>query len=176
MRRTNRAIIAAFSLLISIGIGVLLWQDHSFDQKKVQRDQLQAQIDKYSPQVDQNLIVTAAAKTNQKMRRLKAFGNTYFPIAVISEISEITPPDIHLLSINANMGDLSDEKNEEQKRTLTLEGIVFGDRLTFEASLAGYLVKLKGSSIFTEPVMKKRSFEFVDNKEILRFSIQLELV
>ena len=51
-----------------------------------------------------------------------------------------------------------DEKNEAQKRILTLEGIVFGDRLTFEASLAGYLVKLKGSSIFTEPVMKKRSF------------------
>ncbi len=176
MRRINRSIIAAFSLLISLGIGVLLWQDYLFDQKKAQRDQLQAQIDKYSPQVDQNLIIKAAAKTNQKMQRLKAFGNTYFPMAVISEISEITPPDIHLLSINANMGGLPAEKNKEQKRTLTLEGIVFGDRLTFEASLAGYLVKLKGSLIFAEPVMKKRSFEFVDNKEVLRFSIQLQLV
>ena len=176
LQRMNRSIIAAFSLLILLGIGVLLWQDNVFDQKKARLDQLQAQIDKYSPQVNQNLIITAAAKTNQKMQRMKAFGKKYFPMAVISEISEITPPDIYLLRINADMGGLPAEKNEEQKRTLTLEGIVFGDRLTFEASLAGYLVKLKGSSIFAEPVMKKRSFEFVDNKEVLRFSIQLELV
>ncbi|MFC1488431.1 hypothetical protein ACFL6B_01145 [Thermodesulfobacteriota bacterium] len=176
MQRINRAIVAAFSLLIFLGIGVLFWQDNLFDQKKAQRDQLQTQMDKYSPQVDQKLIVVAAAKTSQKMQRLKAFGDRYFPMAVISEISEITPSDIHLLSINANMGNLAPEKNEEPKRTLTVEGVVFGDRLTFEASLAGYLVKLKGSSIFTETVMKKRSFEFVDNKEVLRFSIQLELV
>ena len=175
-KRINRSIIAAFSLFILLGVGVLFWQDNLFDQKMAQRDQLQAELDKYTPQVNQNLIVMAAAKNNQKMQRLKALGKKYFPMAVISEISEITPPDIYLLSINADIGGLPTEKNEEQKRTLTLEGIVFGDRLTFEASLAGYLVKLKGSSIFAEPVMKKRSFEFVDNKEVLRFSIQLEMV
>jgi len=175
IRRINYSIFAAFLFLISIGVGVTFWQDHHFDQKKTEIAQLQRGLDSYGPLMNQDLILKAVAQTNRKMKTLREFGHKYQIMAVISEISEITPSNIRLLSIDAVSGGLMEKKDESRKKTLVLEGIVLGDRLTFEASLAGYLVRLKNSSILGKPNINRRSFEFIGDKEVLRFTVQIDL-
>jgi hypothetical protein len=48
--------------------------------------------------------------------------------------------------------------------------------MKLETSLADYIVKLKNSPIFGRPVIKKRSFKFFEDKEVLQFTVQLDLI
>jgi hypothetical protein len=147
------------------------------NRKEAQFNRLKMALDSYSPQVDQSLIIKAVAQTNHKIKKIKQFSDKYMGIAVTGVISDMTPPNIRLLGMSVDLGNMSSENNtENKKKMLILEGIVFGDRSTFEATLAGYLVKLKSSPIISQFNINTRSFEFVEEKEVLRFTAQLELV
>ncbi|WDN87744.1 hypothetical protein BuS5_00712 [Desulfosarcina sp. BuS5] len=93
-------------------------------------------------------------------------------LAVISELTDLTTDNIRLLSIESKLGGSS----VADKNTLDMEGLIFGDRMTFETLLGSYLVKLKESLLFDKPVIKKNLVETYQGKEVLRFSVSLELL
>jgi hypothetical protein len=172
----NRSIITAFLVLFAIAIGVSFWQDKQANHKEAQLDGLKQQMDTYSPLVNQDLILAAVAQTNAKMQTLKDISNKYKTIAIIKTVSDMTPPNIRLLSISADFGNPSGETSDSKKAILVLDGIVLKGDVPYEAVLAGFIVKLKNSPLFGLSSINKRSFEFVENQEVLRFTAQLELV
>ena len=97
-------------------------------------------------------------------------------MAVINELTALTPPEIRLVRITANLGEAGSSKGSDPKQMLSLEGVVLGDRLTFESLLAGYIVELKSSPLFKTTRIGDKSFQFVDRQEVLVFSATLELV
>ena len=103
-------------------------------------------------------------------------GEKYFGVAVISEITELTPANVRLLSISTKLGEQPGKKKTEENGTLILDGIVQGNRLTLESTLAGYLMELKNSPMFDQPTISKKSFERYEDKEGLRFTARLELI
>jgi len=174
--RINRTLFMVFLVCISLCIGVAFWQSHLVDRKKAQLTALQQQLEKYSPYIDEARILQLVARTKHKSETLKALGKRYAGMAVINEISNMTPPRIRLLSITANLGAVAGTKDKTEKKFLLLDGIIFGSHLTFDASLAGYLVKLKSSPIFEEPIIKKKFLEFLGDREVLHFTAELKLV
>ncbi|MBW2337549.1 MAG: hypothetical protein JRF47_12465, partial [Deltaproteobacteria bacterium] len=60
--------------------------------------------------------------------------------------------------------------------TLVLDGIVEGDRLILESTLAGYLMDLKNSPMLDQPKVSKKSFERYKDKDVLRFTARLKLL
>ncbi len=180
-RRIHISAIGVFVVLFMLCIGVSFWQKSRLDKKEATILQLQQQLETFSPIVDQNLIITMVTQTKRKIKRLEEFGQKYLGMAIISEISELTPANIRLFSVTADLGEgqvngQTGETDEDQKRLLVFEGVVFGDRFTSETSLTGYLIRLKNSPMFGQPVIQKRSFEFIKNEEVMRFTAQLELV
>jgi hypothetical protein len=100
---------------------------------------------------------------------------------------DLTPPNVRLLSLSTQLGPLpikTPPKNAkgkkaapaEKSKVLILEGIVQGNRLTLESTLAGYLMELKNSPLFDQPNISSKSFEYSGNNEVLRFKAQLNLV
>ena len=67
------------------------------------------------------------------------------------------------------------DSDENIEKKLVLEGIILGNRTAFEASLAEYLIKLEKSPLFDQPAIDKKSLEFYQNSEVLRFTAQLKL-
>ena len=104
-----------------------------------------------------------------------ALSQTYFDLAVVSEITDLTPANILLMSISADFGKLPSEKTENPKKTLIVDGIIQGDRLNLESILAGYLMDLKNSPLFDQPSIDRKSFEFYENREVLHFTAELTL-
>jgi hypothetical protein len=110
-----------------------------------------------------------------------ALSQTYFDLAVVSEITDLTPANILLMSISADFGKLPSEKTEKPKKTenpkktLIVDGIIQGDRLNLESILAGYLMDLKNSPLFDQPSIDRKSFEFYENREVLHFTAELTL-
>lgn len=176
VRRINLAIAGGILFFLAVCVGIYFWGNSFINQKQQELVRLQASVEQFKPLVNKDLIISLASKTRNKRKALKELGNKYKGLAVINEISAITPPEIRLLSITADLGEKTTGNMEPPNQTLQVEGVVMGDRLTFEATLAGYIVKLKSSPIFRTPSIENKSFKYLENKEVLLFTAKLDLV
>ena len=175
--RIERVMLSIFLLLMAAGVGFFLWQSRIIEQKKETVARLEKQMEQYSPVVDQNLIIQMVAKAQRNINTAEAYVNKYFAMAVISEIVQMTPSEIFLTNITAQLkGFKGDSPAPEANKRLVLEGIVFGERLASETLLAGYLIKLKNSPMLAQPVIKKKYYDVFKDQEVLRFTAELGLV
>jgi type IV pilus assembly protein PilM len=174
-RKVNRGIFASILFFLAVCFGLFLWGNNLIDQKQLELAKLQTEIEKFKPLVNKNLIIKLASKTQKKRYAIKQLGDKYKGVAVINEISAITPSDIRLISISADMGQPQAD-GKKPKQQLAVEGVVIGDRLTFESTLAGYIVRLKGSPMFSTSSVDNKSFKYLDNREVLLFTAKLDLV
>jgi type IV pilus assembly protein PilM len=176
IRRINNAVFTALIFLMAISVGVYIWQSYRISQKKVQIDQLQRKVGNIGPYLDQKLIEQLVEQIAQKRQQVVEVGQRYIGMAAITEISALTPSNISLSSLIAELGEVLEDKKDHQKRLLVIDGIISGKRITFESALAEYLIKLKASPLFDKPSIKKKSIEIVGDKEVLRFTAELEFV
>lgn len=175
-KRINRVIAVGVIFFIGLCSGVYVWGNSFLKEKNNELVHLKQEIESFKPMVSKNLIINLASQTKNKRKLLKKLGDRYKGMAVINEISTITPSEIKLLSITAKFGDGADPNNQNQRQTLIVEGIITGDRLTFESTLAGYIVKIGSSPMFSSPSVENKSFKFFENKEVLQFRAMLDLV
>ena len=68
------------------------------------------------------------------------------------------------------------EKHLPAGKFLIIEGIVLGERLAFESSLAGYLVRLERSSLFGGASIKNRVIDRYEEKDVLKFTARLVIL
>jgi type IV pilus assembly protein PilM len=175
-QRITRGVFAGFFLVIAVCVGISFWQDFLIRQKQSQKDDLQRELASKQPRVDQNVIVKLLDQYRVKRQSVMGLSKTYLDLAIISEISNLTPANIRLLSMAADLGGLPTQKNESSKKILVLDGIIIGDRLNLESRLAEYLMELKNSPLFNQLAINRKSFEFYENREVLRFTAVLNLV
>ena len=98
-------------------------------------------------------------------------------MAVLAELSLLTPPNIRLLSFTAKVGPIPEAKNKEAKNDLVLEGMVFGDQQKLEGSLATYLLRMESSPLFSQAgIHKKSSFELHEGRKALHFMVRMVLI
>ena len=178
----NRAAFGIIVLLLTICIGINYWQGHLIKLRKGILNQLQRQVDSSIPYVDQNLIIQMVAQKQQSITTLNRVGRRYMGVAVIGEVAKITPPHVKLLNLTVEFGGVEDPKASDKKaadknakKMLILDGVILGDRLTFESALASYLVNLKKSPIVRQAKIQRQTVELFENTEALRFTAQLEL-
>ncbi len=177
-RRIGHVIFAAFIFFMAVCGGAYFWQGRIIERKKAEAVQLEKKMEKYFPVVDKDFLLQQAIRVSRKREAIDKFSKKYIGTAVIGEISDLTPPNIRLISMTVKLGraDQTEKKSEKQKKILVIDGVISGEPLSFEASLAEYLLKLKKSPVFRKPCIRKRSIEFYKNKETLRFTAQLEIV
>jgi hypothetical protein len=111
----------------------------------------------------------------------KEYNDRYIGMAVLSEISSLTPPNIRLVSLKTNLGappsgkEPPKESKKDEFKNVIVEGIIFGDRRTLESSLAGYIMKLEASPMFYRINIKKNSIEPFKKNEALHFIIGMKI-
>ncbi len=184
-QRINRGVLTGFFLIIAVCVGITFWQDMQIREKQTQRNFLEQKLASFNLRVDQDIILKLLDQHRAKNESILELSKTYLDLAVISEITSLTPANINLLSISADFGALpsqnepADKKKQKTKavpkKVIVLDGIIQGDRLNLESILAGYLMDLKNSPLFDQPSINKTSFEFYENREVLHFTAQLNL-
>lgn len=158
--RINNFIFAVFMVSVLICAGIFIYQGRIEARKKNLLVGLEQELSRFNPRLDQNLILQAAAKIKDRDGNLKEYGKRYIGMAVIEELSGLTPHEIRLV----NLAVKSDG--------LTVEGIAVGDRYSAEASLLGFMMKLDGSPIFSQVGIQKGEFE---TSKGLHFTINLKV-
>jgi type IV pilus assembly protein PilM len=179
-RRINRGMLACFFALIVVCGGVAFWQEQQIRDRDRQKLALMNQLAGFDVRVDKNLILKMVDQIRSRSRSLQGIGNSYLGIAVLGEVANTTPANIRLMSVSAKFA--KDEKAgsgakpEASRKTLILDGVVFGERANLEADLAGYLMTLKNSPLFKQPTISKKALEMIDNQPVMRFTAQMDLV
>jgi len=176
----NRGVFAAFLMVVVLCIGITFWQGHQVEEKEFKLLQLQRQLENVTLRVDKSLILKLVDETRANRSQIKAIGQKYFGLAVISELTQLTPSSVRLISISTTLagapGKQKENKAGSNPKTLVLDGIISGERLILEPKLAGFLMELKNSPMFDEPKLSKKSFERYKDKDVLRFTARLKLL
>jgi len=175
-QRINRGVIAGFALIMIFCVGVSFWQKTTLAEKEHQKQQSQRQLENISVRVDQSLVLKLVDDIQSKNREMQLIGQKYFGLAVVGEVADLTPANVRLLSLTAQLSDAPAGKKSAPSPNLLLSGVVQGDRLILESTLAGYLMELKNSPLFDKPTISKKSFERYQGAEVLKFTARLKLV
>jgi hypothetical protein len=136
-----------------------------------------------------------AAKDREERRLKKEYSDRYFGMALISELSALTPENVRFLKLKSDFGRPEQkaaagakaaEKGaapakpaEGAAHTLEIDGIVMGERNMLDGYLSSYVLKLKGSPLIKEATVQKSVIEALpQNKaegEVLHFVLSLKL-
>ena len=172
-----------------------LYQVQAAYQKKAAITKLESQLLQYHPRVDRNIVaqLSAGAKDEQQMKR--AYGERYLGMAVISELAALTPSNIRLITVKANLagaasvkaGEPAKEAGKEPAKeagkdaagivakSVVIEGVIFGERKMLDSMLAGYVTKLESSPIFRLINIQKNSVEPFKKNDVLHFILDVKI-
>jgi hypothetical protein len=168
----NRVTFAMFLIAAVFCVGLFIHLGRVSHQKQAEIEKLNDTLQS-SPLVNETLVAQLAGRVQQQQQLLKERTGSLASVAVLGELSHLTPPNVRLVGVSAKLKG-SDGKGKE--RALTLEGIVRGDPQTVEASLAGFVKKLSGSPILRNPQVQSSGFKsFQGEGEVLHFVVKLEL-
>lgn len=200
INRVNRGIFAALVIATLISAGVFLYQLGIVTKKNGEISRLEKQMTQYQPYMNPNDLMQMAEKSKQRKYSSRAYSERYRSMAVIGELSALTPVNIRLVNLKADFGAANTQKANEPPKAappdkkeaakepakeqapagkmgnLVLEGIISGNRLSLESSLAGYLIKLQESPMFRQVTVQKNNVENVKKRDILRFTINMKIL
>ena len=193
--RVNRVILFSLAGIIITGLTVFAWQERIAAKKKATISDLNQQLSSLNLMVDTKLILQMAAKDREERRLKKEYGDRYFGMALISELSALTPENVRFLKVKSSFGRPEQKAAAPAKaaekgaapakpaeagvKALEIDGIVMGERNMLDGYLSSYVLKLKGSPLIKEATVQKSVIEALpQNKaegEVLRFVLNLKL-
>lgn len=174
-QRINRSVIAAFMLVMILCVGFSFFQKSALEEKEFQRNQIKQRLENISLRVDQSLILKLVEDITTQNKEIKQIGQKYIGLAIISEIADLTPPNIRLLSLSAQIGRNLTKKKSKKRRNMVISGVVRGDKLTLESTLATYLMTLSNSPMFDKPTISKKSVKNYNGVNELEFEARFKL-
>jgi type IV pilus assembly protein PilM len=174
-KRINRSVIAGFMLVMILCVGFSFLQKSALEEKEYQKNLIKRQLENISVRVDQSLILKLVEDIVSRNKEIKNIGQKYVSLAVIGEITDLTPPNIRLVSLSAQVGRDLTKKKSKKKRNLIISGVVRGDRLTLESTLASYLMSLGNSPLFEKPTISKKSVKNMNGVNQLEFEARFKL-
>jgi len=173
----SRSTFFTIILTLSVALGFFLWELSSGGQKQDEAVRLSHQLEQLGPRINKDLVLQMSAKIKDKHQRLKEYSERFRAIAVINEISALTPSNIKLLSLTIDLGSVPVGKSEMVGKTLLLDGVITGEHQMYETSLVGYMMKLEDSPIFSTPEVFKGAIKsYGEEGDVLCFTIELELI
>ena len=152
-----------------------LWQEHHLSVKAAEVDRLIQKRDAFNVPLTQELVMALYAKVNQKRDMITTLSQRYYSSAVLAEVIHLTPANIQLIALRADMDAPLPNSKTKTGSSLVIEGVVTGDKIRFETDLASFMLTIDDSPLFNKPVVKNKRLQFLDDRPVLRFSIQFDL-
>ena len=127
--------------------------------------------------LNEETIAPLIAKVKAERQHIEKYRERYLDLAAINEIATLTPSNIRLVTVRLDLGGLEqgvDKKAAGEPRFappkgVVIEGLVTGDETVLDSSLAGYVLKIQTSPMFSGTEVTKNTPETFDNKKVVRF-------
>jgi Tfp pilus assembly PilM family ATPase len=182
VQKTNRAVFAGFLIVIFVCAVYFINQNIVYSQKKDELKTLESKLSAFSPVIDKNVLMAMAAQIQKTKNISQSYAARYQSMAILSEISSITPREIKLLRLDfgsaENTASVANDKSKAgsvNKSEILIEGIIQGERSDIESLLTGYTFKLDSSPLFESITIQKSSYVPFIGREALQFVVNAKI-
>ena len=189
VKRINMLIFTAFICIVSVCAGVFIYQQQALGKKEHTVLQLNNQLFLLNPPVDRDVILKSLAVAKQDIAAAKLYSQRYQGLAIIAELANLVAPEVRLVSIKAKLGVIAEKPKEagqekagaepakktEESKEVEIEGLVTGDRKTFDTTLGNYALLLDNSPLFKDIKIQKGGVENFQKTTLLRFTINMKV-
>ena len=170
-RKITTAVSVILIFLTVATVFLYNWQQSHLRSLNAERDNLDRSLSALGPRLTETAITEATEDVRALQERRRAAAKRYEGLALLSEITRLTPENISLLHVSAAMGS-SIKTATDTKGTLLLKGIVNGARTSLETSLTIYIAHLNQSQLFH--AVEVDSTELVESSDELHLTFTLK--
>jgi hypothetical protein len=179
-KRFDRLVFFSFLAALIICLATLIYQvseKNTLNQKQVK---LEKELALYSPLLSKDKVSKVAEEVKTKKKMTRQYIQKYLGVAVIGEVSNLTPQNINLISFKIIQRGISSEANakktpRETSDGVTIEGVIFGDRNMLDSLLAQYVMKLENSPILNQVSVQKNNIVTFKKSEVLQFTLSAKI-
>ena len=184
--RINRAIFVVFGMALIICMAVLGFQ--AIETKKLNNERLRLEqaLSAYHPILSKEKISQLSEDLKLRHQVNGQYAQKYRSIALIGELSTLTPDSIKLIRIRMSAsGQINPDGNKEsqtrdnpvkdKEEIVTIEGVVTGERSRLDSTLAQYVITLEKSPMLQGVMIQKSSVVSYRKKEIIQFTINAKI-
>ena len=182
-KRINRGVFSTFAAALAVCLVIMALQVSEARQLGVQKGKLEKELLLLGPKLSKDKIAEMAKEMKIRNQHNQRYSQKYKGLALISELSFLTPDDIRLTQVRMSIpepgagGQTTGAAGKEAapKENLVLQGVVLGSRGAMDAQLAQYVMKLENSPMLQGVVLQKSSVAKFRNSEILQFVINAKI-
>jgi type IV pilus assembly protein PilM len=178
-KRINRVIFGTFAAALLICLGVLTYQGLDAKHSRSVKTKLEKELSLYQPILSTQTVTQIAGDLKAQHQRQRQYARKYLGMALIGELSALTPDNVRLISVRINTGEAGQDKPaatvKETSDGLTIEGVVLGERNMLDTMMAQYLMKLETSPLMNSVKLQKSSVVVYRKGEILQFTLSAKI-
>ncbi|KQC10655.1 MAG: hypothetical protein APR62_11630 [Smithella sp. SDB] len=181
IKRINKITFLSFLAALFVCLFLIVYQGFQINSVTKQQEKLRKDLAFFNPLLSIDTVSKVANEVKMKRKIARQYAQRYLGMAVIGEVSDITPPDIHLISLKiAEEKTLpkADEKasREADKGTeVIIQGVISGPRNMLDSNLSQYVMKLENSPMLSHVSIQKNSIETFKKNEILHFILSAKI-
>lgn len=177
----NRGIVTASLVAGVICILTIIYQGMNVIALSKQKETLKRELSViYNPEISADKVTKMIndAKTQKQISR--QYAQRYLSMAVIGEISALTPQNIKLINMTiissrSTVIAVKTDKAAKESEGITLEGIITGERSMLDSYLAQYIMKLSNSPMLHKVSVYKNSIVTFKNNNVLQFTMSAKI-
>ena len=184
-KKINYGIFAAFAAALIICVGIIIFEGMHTSTLTAKKLTLAKELSLFQPLLTKDKIEVLANELKARQQTDSQYSKKYRGMALISELSVLTPEKIKLISLQVGM--LGAEKQLPAKDAgktnpaaaagegVSIEGVVLGEKNELDDLLAQYIMKLENSPMIQTVTLQKSSKVNYKKKEILQFTINAKI-
>lgn len=144
--------------------------------------ELDRRLAEFSPRLSGDMLMDTAHQVRERQEKLRALSSRLEVLAMLREVSALTPEHIRLFNIRIDAGSKqpggprtgASPPQTASGKALVMDGMIIGDPMGFETALAGYIIALQRSPLFDAPqVHDKRMETGARGEERMRFVLHV---
>ena len=179
-KKIDRLVFFSFLAALIICLAILISQVSERNILNGKRVKLEKELALYSPLISRDAVYKIADEIKNKKEMTRQYVQKYWGVAVIGEVSDLTPKNISLISIKIIQRNITPKDNanrapQETNDGVTIEGVIFGDRDKLDSLLALYVMQLENSPILNHVLIQKNNIVAFKKGEVLQFTLNAKI-
>lgn len=202
--KINKLLLSGLIMAVIICSVILGVQRYMIAQDKAELSYLEQQLKKNAPLITKDIILQITATVRKNRQRYAEFSARYAGMAIIAELSDLTPKNVNLNNLKVDFAGKNDNKEAPNpptnptntavpgapatptsavgtsvanlpENTATIEGVISGKQNELETLLNSYVMKLKTSRMFSDATVLTSKVEPAKKNSLIIFTINLKI-
>ena len=171
----NKAILIGLIVSLLACSAAIAYEYFDITHKKAELARLEQQMQKSSPLVTKETFLQLSAAAKQKQQNYVELSKRYRGLALIGELSALTPDSVMLTGLSADLAEKAKAAAAKSENTSAVEGIVTGNENMLQTLLDSYVMRLRSSPMFSEVNVSTSKIESSKQGAYLTFALNLKI-